>query len=162
MEKIDKTIRTPMSNLDINKYMKSMTYDQFFNGNKDIPCIILYEMMPGIGHWAMLHHIKDKNGKKCIEFFDSYGMTPDKALKIFNNKKYNPKVVKYLMNQDQQIEYSPYSFQGSNEDIMTCGRHCIVRNIFKNYNSKQYYDAMFKTSEDTGLNYDQIVSIIIP
>ena len=162
MEKIQKTIETPMSNNDINKYMKSMTYDQFFNSdNMQLPCIILYEMIPGLGHWSMLHFINN-NGKKCIEFFDSYGMTPDKALKIFDNKKYNPKVVKYLMNQNKEIEYSPYCFQAENDNIMTCGRHCIVRHIFKNYNCKQYYDAMKKTSQDTDLDFDQIVSIIIP
>ena len=152
----------PMSDADIKKYMPAVVYDEFFKKtNKKLPIIILYEQTPGYGHWCMIHDTIDNKEKKCIEFFDSYGKTIDHTQKVFN-KKYNPKLVKWLMGSGKNIAFNQFQFQSDNPDIMTCGRHCIARNMFKKYSVEQYFKKMKKVSNMTGLSFDDIVSIIVP
>jgi len=153
-------INIPMSDSDIKKYVPAMRYNNF---NGKLPSIILYapDEMPNMGHWCMLHNTVDNDGNKVIEFFDSYGMKPDKALKILQNN-YNPKIVKWLLNTCKNITYSADKLQGSGNNIMTCGRHCIVREMFKKYSAENYAKSLKKVSKELGVTPDEIVSIIVP
>jgi hypothetical protein len=158
MDKIEKIINTPMSDNDIKKYMPVMRYNDF---DGRLPAIILYEEIPGYGHWAMIHESIDTDGNKCYEFFDSYGMWPDKALKIIGSGN-SPKIVKWLMDSNKRVAYSNDKLQGSGPNIMTCGRHCIVRHMFSNYSAETYSNALKKIAKDLSTTPDHIVSIIIP
>lgn len=158
MDKIDKIISTPMSNQEIEKYMPVMRYNDF---DGKLPAIILYEESPGYGHWAMVHESVDEDGNECYEFFDSYGMKPDRAQKIMG-KKYFPKIVRWLLDSEKEITYNSDKLQGSGENIMTCGRHCIVRNMFASYPAEQYSKALLKLSKKLGVTPDYIVSVIVP
>ena len=50
---------------------------------KDDSCVILYENKPRNGHWVCLVRYKDKG---TIEFFDSYGLFPDKQKDHMNKR----------------------------------------------------------------------------
>lgn len=158
MNKIEKTINTPMSNFEIEKFMPVMKYDQF---KGELPAVLLYEERPGYGHWAMIHESVDIDNKPCYEFFDSYGMWPDKALKLVNSKKV-PKLVKWLIKSNKPVSYSPDKLQGSGKNIMTCGRHCIVRHAFSEYSAEKYSKALKKVAKELSTTPDHIVSMIIP
>ncbi len=158
MNKIEKTITTPMSNFEIEKYIPVMRYKDF---KGKLPAVLLYEEKPGYGHWAMIHETVDDDGNDCYEFFDSYGMKPDRALKIMGTP-YIPKVVKWLLDSGKNVTYNSDKLQGSGENIMTCGRHCIVRHMFKDYSSEKYSKALKKLSKKLSTTPDHIVSMIIP
>lgn len=153
-------INIPMSDTDIKKYMPAMKYRDF---NGTLPAIILYssDINPNSGHWCMLHHTVDNNNNKVIEFFDSYGMEPDQALKIMQNN-YNPIIIKWLINTNKKIAYSDIELQASGNNIMTCGRHCVVRYMFNKYSADDYATCLKKVSKKIGLTPDEIVSIIVP
>lgn len=157
MNKIEKIINTPMSNHEIEKYLPVMRYGDF---DGSLPSVILYEEKPGYGHWAMIHESIDTYGEPCYEFFDSYGMKPDKALKIIGSK-YSPKIVKWLMDSNKNVAYSSDKLQGSGQNIMTCGRHCIVRHMFSNYSAETYSKGLKKLARDLSTTPDHIVSMIV-
>lgn len=125
--------------------------------------IMLYMWRPNYGHWICVLKHPDR-----IEFFDPYGEPnePDTELdkvpddvKEITNQDY-PYLSKLIYDSGLPIEYNNYPFQELHEDIKTCGRHCVVRVLFKQLLLDEYYDMMNAISEQTGLNYDQIVTLI--
>ncbi len=157
---LERIISTPMSNKEIQQYIPVMTYDEFFYNDEQLPCVILYEQYPGYGHWCMVHESIDEDNNKCYEFFDSYGLKPDQAWKILN-KNVPKKMVNFLLNSNKKISYSDVKLQGSDEKIMTCGRHCIVRYLFRNYCCEDYAKGLIKLSKELNTTPDHIVSLII-
>lgn len=104
-------------------------------------CVILYEQMPGIGHWTCIF----KEGNE-IEHFDSYGYPPDDELN-FNNEDINillgqgaPVLCKLLAISPYDIRYNNFKYQG--KDSSTCGRWCILRLIFKKYDEYKFKKIM--------------------
>ena len=124
---------------------------------------MLYMSKPNYGHWICVIKHLDR-----IEFFDPYGEPnlPDEELKLINDDVKNitnqnyPYLSKLLYNSNYPIEYNNYPFQEHNLDIKTCGRHCIVRILFKNLLLDEYYNLMSWLSINSGLNYDQLVTYI--
>jgi|GEM_PF-1338307 len=125
--------------------------------------ILLYLWKPNYGHWNCVIKHPDR-----IEFFDPYGEPniPDHVLdkvdddvKRITNQDY-PYLSKLLYDSGLPIEYNNYQFQEKDKDIKTCGRHCIVRVLFKDLLLDEYYQLMSQLSMKTGLNYDQLVTYI--
>jgi len=126
--------------------------------------IILYLWDPSYGHWNCILKHPDR-----IEFFDPYGgdhNIPDKNLDKVNDhvKKITnqdqPYLTKLLYDANMPIEYNNYKFQKLADDIKTCGRHCIVRVLFKDLLLDDYYQFMTYLCEKNNMNYDELVTHI--
>lgn len=94
-------------------------------------CVILYEEEPYIGHWCVIN----LNNKNELEFFDSYGMKPDRYLyDLEKNERHKldalPYLSKLLLNSPYKLKYNEIQLQSKENDINTCGRWAILRSIF--------------------------------
>lgn len=163
-----------LSNYKVNELLKDktkiLTYKQLpkFNNINDLlnpynNFILLYLSKLNFGHWVCILKHKDR-----IEFFDPYGgdTLPDSQLdKIRDIVKYQtnqnyPYLTKLLYDSNKPIEYNNYKFQKRENDINTCGRHCIVRVLLKDMLLDDYYIFMKELSDYYNLDYDDIVTII--
>ena len=150
-------IQNFLPNISILKYSDLKDLKSLPNGN----FIILYELFDNMGHWCTV--LRTPEG---IEFFDPYGEFPDNELewvdRKFKKKFYenHSKLLQLLYDSFQNINYNQYKFQGP-APISTCGRWCILRNLFNFLTCDQFYNMVNKTSKESKLSFDQIVSIVI-
>lgn len=163
---------TALTNYEIDKFLggetKILTYkalSRFNDINKLLEpyknFIMLYMSKPNYGHWVCVIKHPDR-----IEFFDPYGGNnePDQELNLINdnikkitNQDY-PYLTKLLYESDYPIEYNNYKFQEHHRDIKTCGRHCIVRVMFKDLLLDEYHRFLLALHKKTKLSYDEIVT----
>jgi len=124
--------------------------------------VILYETRPNVGHWVCII----KRGK-ILEFFDSYGIFPDKEKKYIN-KEYlkesgqeNNMIIQLLIEASKRykIEYNNYRLQVKSGDVATCGRHVISRILLKNLNIDQF-NRLMRGFKQYGLTPDDVATII--
>ena len=176
VEEVEEVIEEPMGDDDIRQYLptaKIITYDelnkyrnieQILNNPTDY-LIILYRNSPSRGHWVCLLKYND-----TIEFFDPYGLEPDKELKwesCSTNQKLGQgyeKLTELLNNTDRNVIYNPIKYQKVDGDINTCGRHCVFRilHLLKyNYSLPQYYFKMKELKDKYSVDYDYIVASYI-
>lgn len=171
---IDEDQEIALSNYEINDILKDktkiLTYKalpQFNNINQILEpyknFIMLYMSKPNYGHWCCVLKHPDR-----IEFFDPYGgkNTPDEELNMINdevkgitNQDY-PYLSQLLYNSGYPIEYNDHQFQEHGQGINTCGRHCIVRVLFKDLLLDDYYELMSYLCTKLNMNYDQLVTYI--
>lgn len=172
---VQEIIEDPMGDDDIRFYFPSApiykysqlkefnSVDEILPNDKDF-AFLLYEDSPNKGHWVC---ISKNNGE--YEFFDSYGGYPDSPLG-WNNHNTNKllgqgeKTLSKLFNNTKiKVIYNPVKYQEEADDVNTCGRHCVfrIKNIKDGKNLNQYYRMMKKLKENTGKNYDEIVSSFI-
>jgi hypothetical protein len=165
---IKKLIKVPLSNNDILNIVGDcliLTYDQLteYDNIDDILkingiCILLYQTRKGYGHWCAV--IKRHN---LIEFFDPIGIKPDdELLKVPRNMRQilgqsQPHLSYLLLSSPYDIEYNNYKFQKNKKDVNTCGRHCAMRCLFKEYDIDEYHE-MIKNIK--GLTPDELVTIL--
>ena len=103
--------------------------------------------------------------------FDSYSqkniddellwITKEERRALKTNK---PHLTRLLNDCDNKVIFNGHKYQLLQNDSMTCGRHCTLRLkalVDDNMNLMDYYLAMKKLKENTGLNYDELVSKII-
>ena len=139
-------------------YKDLFNYGNLTNLFKDANIVfILYEWANKIGHWVLL--IKTGN---YIEFFDSYSYEADNQFEFIPPQfHYKPILTKLLANSNPKfsLNYNNYKFQKSG-DVATCGRHCLVRAWFKNMNIDDYKGMLDYIKENTGYDYDTIVTIL--
>ncbi len=111
-------------------------------------CIILYEVTDTFGHWTCILTHPDS-----IEFFDPYNIIPDGEINTnFMDKsiikkyyKKGPKLRKLLYNSDyDHIEYNDHALQKKSPNIGTCGRHVIIRLLFRDLNIDDYVKLLKK------------------
>ncbi|HXS60463.1 MAG TPA: hypothetical protein VN703_06590 [Candidatus Sulfopaludibacter sp.] len=112
--------------------------------------VILYETSPSYGHWVCLLKHKNK-GKPYIEFFDSYGMPPDKQLTFIskefrkqNNEAY-PILSDMLIKSKYPIKYNDVQLQKLYEDVSSCGRHVAFRIVMQNIKLGRYIKLLKKS-----------------
>lgn len=173
-ENIENHESIALSNYEINNILndktKILTYKalpQFNDINQILEpyknFIMLYMSRPNYGHWICVIKHPDR-----IEFFDPYGgkNTPDEELNMINdevkeitNQNY-PYLSQLLYDSNYPIEYNNYKFQEHKKGINTCGRHCIVRVLFKKLLLDDYHDLMTHLCNKLNMNYDQLVTYI--
>jgi hypothetical protein len=161
----------PLSNFDIKKYLpdaKIITYDELSTYNdinellqkdKDY-AIMLYENSENVGHWVCIL----KPNANTIEFFDPYGLEPDKQLKYSEYSNDGNKYLTNLLNKTtQRVIYNPIAYQKEKQDINTCGRWCVARVItmLNGISLDKFYKMFVNTKKETKKDYDSIVSSII-
>jgi len=167
LEATEKVIQYPLSDTDINLVLQPPTHvfiypdlemmssiDEAFDSEGR--CIMLYPVTSETnGHWVCM--IQRPNE---IEFFDPYGKAPDTELewmgsalrRDLNIEK--PVLTRLFKESGYKITYNTHKFQHNASDINTCGRHCIVRLMFKNLTLDEYV----KMVKDSGLPADEFVS----
>lgn len=160
----------PLSNEDINYILepdtKIITYPMLkeYNSIYDIfdrfgRVMLLYPIEnERTGHWVCLINHKDK-----IEFFDPYGEKIDDALNYsggINRRRQLetdiPLLTNLLKKAGKKVIYNKYPFQIENNNIATCGRHCVVRLLNKDKSLYEYA----KMIQKSGLLPDEYVSKI--
>lgn len=172
-EILNENANIPLSGKDILKMLKGKTkiiiYPDLhdYNNINDVlnpygSCIILYLTKKNYGHWTCLIDHDDR-----IEFYDPYkNYTPDSELK---NIDYNFRIesnqldaylAKLLCKNNKPIEYNNYDFQQLNNNIKTCGRHCVSRILFKKFKLDEYYEIIKSLCSEYNLTPDQLITYI--
>ena len=128
-----------------------MTYSDLLNyktldealGRNNALCV-LYETSDKFGHWVAV--IKT-NG--IIEHFDPLSSKPDREFKhISDEYKKNPYLSHLMKESPYKLSYNQYKFQKNKPNINTCGRHCAMRIILKNYTLEEYKKLMTNKTYD--------------
>jgi hypothetical protein len=130
--------------------------DDIFINNS---CVILIKNK-GMNHWVCVI----KNGN-YIEFFDSYGNTENnlknyfdkKYLKQTNQIKNNINKLMFYSNPNYELHYNNIKYQSDNQNIATCGRHCIIRIMYKNLTDKEYKNFIYKNCKKYEISPDYLV-----
>lgn len=107
------------------------------------------------GHWVCLIRRPHE-----IEFFDPYGVGVDEQLawngkgKRIELEQERPLLSKLLREKGLPVVYNKTKFQKVDEDIATCGRHCVIRLLFKDLPLPKYA----KMIEKSGMSPDEFVT----
>lgn len=141
----------PLSDRDILKAVKNQTNIILYSELKNIrhindilkndSCVILYEQMPGSGHWVVLTYNKNNNE---LEYFNSYGDYPDEFLHLVDEnlkKKLNedyPYLSRLLLDSGYKLTYNDKQLQKLDNNIATCGRYVVLRILLKELPLKQF------------------------
>jgi hypothetical protein len=157
----------PLSNADIERHLGSdvqiLQYYQLGDYStverllgEAGAAVILY---PGVdknpeGHWCGLMYSYNDEGERVIEFFDPYGISVDKELKIVNDK--TPRYLsKLLLTSRWPLVFNDNKFQRYAKNIATCGRHVVNRILNKNMSLERYLQCF------GGRDADKIVTQLI-
>lgn len=177
MTHLDKIIKSPLSNIDLNEFIKDInnefgekksvnifTTKQMMsdpikfkkNLNKNSYCIIFLEPKRGdVGHWVVFYKNKSGSGT-CTYFFDSYGNSPKTLDKnLFNFlAKYYPKT-----------KYNTYQYQKYSSEVATCGRYSIfivgLNRLIEDLTLETVFDVFSYFKKKMKKNYDYIVSYFV-
>jgi hypothetical protein len=182
-EEINEEKREPMDDSDIRDFLPDVkimryadlkdykTIQELLPNDIDY-CIILYQESENKGHWvAVLRY------NNTFEFFDPYSSpngeidepllwTP--CLMRMKLGVGIPFMTRLFNNIDQtkyKAIYNPIKYQILKDDVNSCGRHCtfrILNLIKKNRDLEMYYKHMVKLSKKYKLNFDDIVTAMIP
>jgi hypothetical protein len=105
------------------------------------------------GHWTGVLYTVDDRGKKVIEFFDPYGISPDREFRIGHIKQ--PHIMSLLLARSRyETTYNEHMLQQPSERIATCGRHVVNRIRYAHMPLSEYLH-LFGTRD--GVTGDQIV-----
>lgn len=123
-------------------------------------CIFLIENTmrknPPVGHWTCIMKRKERDGSYTLSYFDSYGRKPD--YKGYAQKN-NGQITRLMVNSPYNLEYNPLNVQS--KGYATCGRHCVVRLIYKDRPLKEYMQFMkFFKNRKNGIGDDELVTYI--
>ncbi len=124
-------------------------------------CILLFEAKPNYGHWTCLHR-KDNT----VEFFNPYGGYPDDSLDYIPmhfrevSNQLEPYLSQLMYDSPYSLTYNEHKFQHKGKDIKTCGRHCAMRLIYRDFDLPEYAAMMKLLTNETGLTTDELVSYL--
>lgn len=124
--------------------------------------VLLFESRPKYGHWVCIFKIDNDT----IEFFNPYGGYPDDSLLLIKNKyrkesnQIDPVLSYLLLKCSYKLNYNEFQFQTKNSNIQTCGRHCIVRILFKNIDIYSYYEILDFLRKKWKITFDEIVTLL--
>lgn len=161
----DKDIRDYFDNkINVFKYNELKAFKNIDEAlGKYKRCIILFENKQNSGHWCALMEIKMKNGKKAILFHDPYGLIPTEQMKYIpksfeklsdQRKEY---LLRLLYEQPLEVRYSQFRLQKLAPNINTCGRHCVLRCEYPDYDEYEFDDLLRSVK---GLNPDELVTLL--
>jgi len=176
VQKVKTIETTPLGDDDIRKYLpnaKILTYpelskydsiEEILPNDKDY-FIVLYLDSPTSGHWITV--LRDGD---TIEYFDSYGKSPDNPLKWLSKDREAkmgekaPYLGDLLKKTKLKVIYNKIPYQSQNGEIQTCGRHALNRILSllnKNMDGGAYHKYMNGLKKKTTMNFDELVSAII-
>lgn len=93
----------------------------------------------------------DPDEDNAVEFFDSYAKCPDYWLSKNTHKKNqslgqtHPFLLDQVMKEKRTWYYNDFAFQGDSrpEDILTCGRWCLLRIQMRDYSLDAFKKFVF-------------------
>lgn len=122
-------------------------------------CIVLFlTENETTGHWIAIYK-GFTNRKACIHYFDPYGLRIDGGRGWLTKKQLSslgqsyPIITELLAQADVPVYYNTHKFQEMDDDIATCGRHCVCRLYFRKLTGREYLNMI----NDVGLNPDEFV-----
>jgi len=144
--------------------IKAKSIDQVF-GKSDGVIVFYPNFQSGnttSGHYVALIRNKKNNH---IYFYDSYGFLPDQAKKfakdrgsLYSDYGGNNKLIELLLKSKYNIDYSPFHHQEMSDEIATCGRHALMRNLWKHLTNDQYNQAILHWSRKLDKTPDEFVT----
>lgn len=136
------------------------------------PVVILYMHSADphpVGHWALLSSPDD--GDHTIEFFDSYSMGPDDALKQYSEEwkeesGQDEQFILQLMHEWMQrhesaggtVWMNEYKDQKHSPSVATCGRHVGLRGRYFRVPMQRYQDELHRACREAGVTPDALVT----
>jgi len=132
-------------------YEELYKYDRLedvFDGHEGL--VILYQFTKYQGHFILL-----TKRPESIEVFDSLAMPPDGELKLFPYNK-DPILSTLIRRYKGKTVINTYKFQRDTDKVTTCGRHCLVRFAFREFNLAQFTDFI----KSANMPYDRLVTIM--
>jgi len=122
-------------------------------------CILLCPVMSeNSGHWVCLW----KEGS-ILHYFDPYGYKPEEfrkwvkpRTKLFGMGAGEETLMRLLRESPYEVVWNNVAYQKDRKDINSCGRHCIVRLLLKDYTAKEYADLVRMSR----LSADDFVTIV--
>lgn len=142
--KINNLIGKSLSNVDILESLqnkanlisytdahKYKTLDSMLGNNA--ACVILYETKKLYGHWCCIFKLDDNS----VEFFDPYGLMPDRELKFISpkykieSKQDYPYLTKLMIDSPYVLSYNQNQFQELKKGVNSCGRWVVCRLLFR-------------------------------
>ena len=157
----------PLGDDDINKILEPDTHiftypylkqvkdiDEIFDPYGRAMMLYLTENK-NTGHWVCLIRRPDE-----IEFFDPYGEPVDKQLTWVGKGKRTqleqdrPLLSKLLREKGVDVVCNKTKFQLVDDDVATCGRHCVIRLLFKDLPLPKYAEMIKKS----GMTPDEFVT----
>ena len=163
-------IEHPLSDAEIKKYLPSarivmynelpeyQTIEQLLPRDKSY-FIILFQDSENSGHWCCV--LRQKNR---IEFFDPYGLYPDKELNwvdhgVRESLGIDGKYLSKLFDQTPlEVVYNTEDYQAEKKGVNTCGRHVIFRLNKINMPILQYHEFFKAETKKLKTNYDGVVA----
>lgn len=121
---------------------------------RKLPLVLLYLNKIDSGHWVLIHRTPEG-----IEFFDSYSYKPDTEFAFIPEEMQKPKKLAMLLCEiikHTPISYNQYQFQEKKAGVNTCGRHCIMRQMFSGVGIDDYKNGVDKVCRDRGINADEL------
>lgn len=100
------------------------------------------------GHWTALI----KNGRE-IEFFDPYGEEPEQQKSGLSRDKLNelrmsqPLLAKLLDNSGHKIYFNKVQLQKLENNVNTCGRHCVCRLLYYKQPIERYRQMIHRSGD---------------
>lgn len=113
------------------------------------------------GHWICL---LKRRGTKTIEFFDPYGnIRPDGESQWLNENELE-QFGQDTFHLSKLIRESPYkliinktAFQSEQNNMNTCGRHCLTRLYMKHLSLTEYTKLVLTACKEAGITPDDFV-----
>ena len=185
LDNIRRIMYKPTSGNDL-KYMTDdraniVSYEELQNYNsfddligEDGAAIILYPN-PGtnVGHWTCVFVMP---GTNAVQFFDSYGISPDEELDEYNNdpstihkrQRFPPKLLDLLLNSPyaDSVFWNEYPMQSLKMATNTCGLWCVWRlknrSLTEDQFKKIFYDIPINSEIGPDLALARLTSIHFP
>jgi len=158
-------LKEPMSGTRLSALLPGRTYA--YGDLKSMirlperPFALLYEQRPRNGHWILVHDTVDDRGSACTEVFDSFGTFPDKTLDLIDPRfrresgQEHPELIRLLYHAGRQVAYSPFKMQ--DDEMSTCGRHCVVRSWNDGLSAEAYHRGLMATCKKEKITPDDLV-----
>ena len=100
------------------EYFKGSTLRELMHHHNGV-VLLLDHKGADIGHYVLIHKVG-----KHVEYFDSYGLAPDRLASIL---MFNEKDTHRFLNIVKDTKKHYVRLQARREDINTCGRYAVMR-----------------------------------
>jgi hypothetical protein len=112
-------------------------------------CIILYELSEGSGHWVLvMKRPATPTDPEHIEFFDPLGVPVDADLPRIDAHVRSqlhedvPHLTQLIRESGLQVVWNRQKLQKDIRHVNTCGRHCVVRWLFRKTPLDRYQKSL--------------------
>ena len=123
--------------------------------------IILFRENPNFGHFCCLI-----NHNGILEFFDSYGLKPDRELD-WNSARINrqlcqdkPYLSRIMRSFPGKLEYNEHHLHGDGEHDQTCGRWCGMRCLLSGMSLLQFVKVIHYLSKGIHVTPSELITIL--